>query len=238
MAKGPKLEGTRLLRKSIPGVEWEISTEEVWSTNTLQSGWNLVNNGPNDFAVWRGYFDLSGIAIQDLSMMIAAPGWQESDEWYLSLSPGERPLIKTWDLLTKDNIADSALNQNTWVNNSVPCGWSAPGMIDSQYNLEEIFAGRYRTFTQLLQSQIGPQPFVEPIALAESTQAMWGAGDATAANKIHITRIVLLTETQIFPGRLVVPPMSVILPIALIEERDLVYMERLRRSYVDATSRS
>jgi len=84
MAKGdPKLEGTRLLRKLIPGVEFEAAVGDTWSLSAGAEGWKVVDNGALKFGVWRGYFDISGLSIQDLSLMIAAPGWQESDEWFL-----------------------------------------------------------------------------------------------------------------------------------------------------------
>jgi len=238
MGKGDaKLEGTRLLRKLIPGVEYATAPEGTWIVSEIGEGWERVNNGANDFAVWRGYFDLAGLSHQDLSMMVAAPGWQECDEWFLGAVQGSRPLIKTWDILSKATIPNSALATTTWVNNSTPSGWSAPGMIESNFNLEEIFAGRFRMFTPInKQNALG---FMASDAVAQSNETMWGAGDATAGDKIHITKIVLLTDTQDYPeGFLTVPPMSIILPLALIKEKDLVHMERLRRSYVEQNVRS
>jgi len=152
MAKGdPTLEGTRLLRKLIPGVEFEAAIEDTWSLSSGAEGWKVVDNGALKFGVWRGYFDISGLSIQDLSLMVAAPGWQECDEWYLDGAfPGGRPLIKTWDMLTKATLPDDILNVNRWINPGLPCGWNAPGMMESNFNLEEIFSGRYRTFTEIL----------------------------------------------------------------------------------------
>jgi len=243
MAKGdPTLEGTRLLRKLIPGVEFQPAVEDTWTLSSGAEGWKVVNNGALKFAVWRGYFDISGLSIQDLSLMVAAPGWQECDEWFLDgASPGSRPLIKTWDILSKAALRNDILSVNRWVNPGVPCGWNAPGMMASDFNLEEIFSGRYRTFTEIQQTTIGPDPFLSPIAVAQSHETAWGAGDATAGDKLHITRIVLLSKVQLeYPqeGHIIVPPMSVIVPVALVKEKNLVHMERLRRSYVEADVRS
>jgi len=241
MAKGdPTLEGTRLLRKLIPGVEFEPAIEETWGLSAGAEGWKVVDNGAQKFGVWRGYFDIAGLAIQDLSLMVAAPGWQECDEWFFNGSaPGERPLIKTWDMLSKATLPDDILNVNRWINAGIPCGWNAPGMMESNFNLEEIFAGRYRTFTEIQHSSLGG--FLNPVAVAQSHEAGWGAGDATAGDKVHITRVVLLSKVQEpYPsdGRIIVPPMSVIVPIALVKEKSLVHLERLRRSYVEADVRS
>jgi len=232
------VKGTRLMRKSIPGACWVIDAEGVFTNVVQTEGWNtvVISGSGNTFGVWRGYFDIAGLSKQSLSEMVGSPGWQESDDWSLD-GPGSRPLIKTWDILSKASIPDSALADRTWMNVSLPAGWNAPGMIKSNFNLEEIFAGRYRTFTQLqMQNAAGS---LDSIAVGQSCLTEWGAGDATAGDKIHITRIVLLSDTTVYPvGILVTPPMAVLVPIALLEEPELVHLERLRRSYVEQDSRS
>jgi len=204
------VKGTRLMRKSIPGACWVIDAEGVFTNVAQTEGWNtvIISGSGNTFAIWRGYFDIAGLSKQSLSEMVGSPGWQESDDWSLD-GPGSRPLIKTWDIL----------------------------LIKSNFNLEEIFAGRYRTFTQLqMQNAAGS---LDSIAVGQSCLTEWGAGDATAGDKIHITRIVLLSDTTVYPvGILVTPPMAVLVPIALLEEPELVHLERLRRSYVEQDSRS
>ena len=229
-----KIEGSRLLRKLIPGTSFAIDAGDGsydFSTGEQASGWTIVVNDANQsFAVWRGYFDLAGLAMQDLTMMVAVPGWQECDEWHLALPGGTRPLVRTWDILSKASIPDDALDSDRWVSASFISGWKAPGMIGSDYNLEEIFSGRFRQFA-VNTTWSGGQ------ALAQTTQSEWGAGDATAGDKIYVTRVVVLEGTQAYPGLTIVPPMSVIIPIALLDEPDLQHMERLRRSYVEQESR-
>jgi len=233
-----EVKGTRLMRKLIPGASWIVDGEGVFTNAAGTEGWNiLITPGSNnEFAVWRGYFDIAGLSKQSLSELVGSPGWQESDDWSLE-GPGTRPLIKTWDILSKASIPDSALEDRTWLNVSLPSGWNAPGMIRSNFNLEEIFAGRYRTFTQLqMQNSTG---FLDSIAVGQSCLTEWGAGDATAGDKIHITRIVSLTDTMLYAvGILTTPPMAVLVPIALLEEPELVHLERMRRSYVEQDSRS
>ena len=229
-----KIEGSRLLRKLIPGTSFAIDPEGNYdfSVGKEASGWTVVvNDVSKSFAVWRGYFDLAGLAMQDLTMMVAVPGWQECDEWHLAVPSGTRPLVRTWDILAKANIPDEALDADRWINSGLVTGWKAPGMIGSEFNLEEIFSGRFRQFAVNSTYSAGQ-------ALAQTTQQEWGAGDATAGDKIYITRVLILDGTEAYPdGPLVVPPMSVIIPIALLDEPDLVHMERLRRSYVEQDSR-
>ncbi len=68
---------------------------------------------------------------------------------------------------------------------------------------------------------------------------LWGAGDATAGDKIYITRVVRLSGLANYGLELLVsPPQDVITNAIVVEEKDLVYMERLRRSYVLGESRN
>ena len=59
----------------------------------------------------------------------------------------------------------------------------------------------------------------------------FGSGNPTAMDKLHWTRHILVpgagegAKLQIFPTNLIVQAMT-------LEEKDLVWMERLRRSYV------
>jgi len=231
-----EVKGTRLMRKLIPGVAWKPAEEGEFENDSGSEGWKTHDNGAQVFAIWRGYFDIAGLSSQGLSEMVGSPGWQESDDWILS-GQGSRPLIKTWDILSKASIPNDALAPRRWENISLPSGWNAPGMIKSNFNLEEIFAGRYRTFTQLqMQNAAGT---LDSIAVGQSTLTEWGAGDATAGDKIHITRIILLSETVEYPyGYVVAPPMAVLVPIALLKEPDLVHLERMRRSYVEQDARA
>ena len=235
MAKDTGIKGTRLLRKMISGFEASTDSSDpaVWSLEEGQSDWQIITNGSNQMAVWRGYYDLAGYAREDLTAMVAVPGFQECDEWFMgaTITIGERPVIKTWDIISKVHLPDGIFDTDTFLNNGIPCGWSAPGMIGgSNFNLEEIFAGRFRIFS--VNQTIGN-------TLVQTTEQAWGAGDATAGNRIYITRMVMLEDTQVYPdGRICAPPMAVILPVALIHEKDLPYIQRLRRSYALSDTRS
>ena len=77
--------------------------------------------------------------------------------------------------------------------------------------------------------------------LHQTAQEIWGCGDATAGDKIYVTRIIS-PSMAIDPGNtannLMVPAQNIIVNAAVVDEKDLVYMERLRRSYVLGESRN
>jgi hypothetical protein len=105
--------------------------------------------------------------------------------------------------------------------------WCPPGLSNSNYNLEEILAGRWREY--MADSTINTSRLIG--------QGTWGAGDATAGDRIHITKVFYLDSAFSTDGVLIIPDGAVVVPTLLVKEPDLVYMERLRRSYVLAENR-
>ena len=225
-----EITGTRLLRKLTDGGFFYMDGESDWAV--YGSNWEIyTNNSGIDFGICRGYFDIAGWSSEQLTAFISGAGWQESDSFHLPhVTLGLNPTLQTWDIVSKAAIANESLEDEHWMVPADGVIWSAPGMLDSHYNLEEIFAGRQRNFA--LDSNMG-------YALRQSSMNIWGAGDATAGDKIYFTRIVKLTGLQIYPGgQAYIPPQAIIVPATLVDEKDLEYMERLRRSYVLAESRN
>jgi len=227
-----KIKGSRLLRKLIPGCAWSGILTPPYIELNVANGWEIYNNGTIPYLIYRTDFDISGWSEEQLSAFIGGAGFQESDRWIVN-DPGAAAEfgaeLMTWDIVSKAKISNSALDGSHWLDTTGYFGWSAPGMIDSNYNLEEVFAGRFRQYI--------PNTTLNNI-LQQNTEQLWGAGDATAGKKIYITRIVapfLMMAAETFGF---VPPMAVIVPATLADEKDLVYMERLRRSYVLAESRN
>lgn len=220
-----------LLRKQIPFFSAFPQADNInWSIQYQGGGWEIVINdlGVN-YAVWRGYFDIAGWSIEQLSAFVSGAGWQESEEWVMGPPVNfNRPRIKTWDIISKAKIGDDAFNQHG--PGSASSLWFAPGFAGSNYNLEEIFAGRYRHFDFSTTITAG---------FNQTHESIWGAGDATAGDKIYITRIVLLSGLADYGLELLaVPPQDVIVPAGTTTEKDLIYLERLRRSYIEAESRT
>jgi len=226
-----EIKGSRLLRKQIPYMSaFPLANGIDWSIQTQGGSWEIVVNdlGVN-YAVWRGFFDIAGIASEQLTTFVAGAGWQESDEWIMGpFASFSRPRIKTWDIISKSYIIDEALDRHG-PGTASPM-WFAPGFAGSNYNLEEIFAGRYRHFDFSTTITAG---------FNQGYEQLWGAGDATAGKRIYITRIIQLTGLAEYGlEALTVPPQDVLIPISIGDEPELQYIERLRRSYIDADLRT
>ena len=232
-----KMKGSRLLRKLIPGCVGVASLIEPYLTfsDGKQNGWEVVvNDNAIPYLVYRTYFDTEGWSKEEISAFISGAAFQESAPWICTgfqVGGTFSAELVSWDILSKAHLPDSMLDGTHWVDGAGYFGWNAPGMSFSNYNLEEIFAGRYRQY--IPNSTLGT-------LLSQTDENIWGAGDATAGNRIHITRVIdvyKMLTTDPDDTVIVVPPMAVIVPAILADESDLVYMERLRRSYVNAESR-
>ena len=220
------VEGTRDLRKLIPPCYLIVDAEDNW-TNSLLNGWEIyTNDAGTQWALYRTYVDIVGWTKDDVTAFTKGAAFQEAERWTATLG-GTVPLLNTWDIVSVNSIDDAAFDSNRFFGLGAPYNWEAPGMSGSNYNLEEILAGRYRCFAQS----------TDVTSTAQTNLQIWGAGDATAGDRIHITRAVLLSGNTLYPGSVFVPAMAVVIPTLLVKESDLVYMERLRRSYVLAENR-
>ena len=221
------VKGTRDLRKLIPPTYVITDAEDNW-TNSLLNGWEIYTNDQGvQWALYRTYVDIVGWAKDDVTAFTQGAAFQEAERWTATLG-GTIPLLNTWDIVSVNYIGDSAFDSNRFFGLGAPYNWEAPGMSGSSYNLEEILAGRYRSFAESS----------DVTATAQTNLQVWGAGDATAGDRIYITRAILLSFTTVYPGSIFIPSMAVVIPTVLVKEKDLVYMERLRRSYVLNDNRS
>ena len=220
------VKGTRDLRKLIPPCYLIVDAEDNW-TNSLLNGWTIyTNDGGTQWALYRTYVDIVGWTKDDVTAFTKGAAFQEAERWVATLG-GTVPLLNTWDIVSVNSIDNESFNSNRFFGPGAPYNWEAPGMSGSNYNLEEILAGRYRSFATS----------TDVTSTAQTNLQTWGAGDATAGDRIHITRAVLLSGNTVYPGSIFVPSMAVVVPTLLVKESDLVYMERLRRSYVLAENR-
>jgi len=218
------IKGSRDLRKLIP--RSRIDWNENPLLTTAQNGWEILTIPltTTQFAVYRTYVDVVGWSKDDITAFTQGASFQECDAIFFTAG-GSQPL-KSWDMVTVNRVDDTAFTDPSRLLNGT--NWSAPGTSFSNYNLEEVLAARWREFA------------------ADSTLAtsrligsgVWGAGDATAGDRIHITKVFLLGVALPTAGRLVIPDGAVVIPTVLVKEKDLVYMERLRRSYVLADNRT
>jgi len=225
------MEGKHLLRELIPATQVvnDDASSYTYEFGVGQGGggWEIVNNGTTRaMLVWRGSIDLGGYALDDLTTFVLGVDFQEANT-HLASNLEATGAIHNWRMLTTREVGDDDFSAGNFT--TALTMFNPPGMIASNMDLGDVFSGKYR--------QLTPDTTANNLLVQTNAQS-WGVGDATAANRIHITFAYLLSGNLQAPAAsyLVVPPQAIAVPIFVTEEPDLVYIERLRRSYILATT--
>jgi len=243
MAKKEEVVLERLLRQFIPPVT--IGVDGTLFT-VSGGGWELVTaedsaGNPTYWAVFRSYFDLSGIVEKQETLFTVNPMFQEGCDWNFATTQATGAL-QVWDMITQEYITDTTFN-------GVIAGsgnWIAPGLIGGEvsagtirigapYELEDIHYGNARSFQYGATTSVaggGNSPFLPN----QTRSSSWGVGAATAGQKLYITRAIHISSALNAEGtienQIRTPSTAVVIPALIAKETDLRYIERLRRSYV------
>jgi len=198
------------LYKQVPGTGIIVGDyPSVPSTAT--DGWEVIDVlGAQEAFVFRGYVDLAGWSRQDLTTFTQGIDIQKS------LIPiklaGVCPGVYEFDFITTRRLTDLELGNL----------FNLPGFGGSTVDLMEVIYGERMIYAENATLagtfvQIGGETF--------------GSGNATAMDKLHWSRLVILHEAQV-PASLRIYPTNLVVQAMTLKEKDLVWMERLRRSYV------
>ncbi len=205
-------------------------------------GWKVItaedsDGNPTFWALYRDYFDLSGVVVDQATLFTVNPMFQEGCDWnYITSNP--IGALQVWDIISQEYITDDTFD-------GVVAGsgnWIAPGMVGGQstlgtirvgapYELEDIHYGNARSFQYGAVTALGASPFLPN----QTRSSSWGVGSATAGQKLYVTRAIHISSAlnpEPSTNEIVTPPTAVVVPALIAEETDLRYIERLRRSYV------
>jgi len=237
MAKEERVK-ERLLRQFIPPV---VVGVEGSSFTVGGGGWFLVNaedslGNPTQWAVWRGYFDLSGIVEQQETLFTVNPMFQEGCDWNVTTT-NVQGAMQVWDMICQESITTDTFNgvvpgSGNWIPPGLSGGEHSLGLIrvGDAYELEDIHYGNARSF------QFAPftPPATVPFLPNQTRSSSWGVGSATAGQKLYICRAIHITSalSAELGNEIRSPPTAVVVPALIAKETDLRYIERLRRSYV------
>jgi len=109
MAEGKVKE--RLLRQFIPPVVVGVDGSDF---TTSGGGWSVITatdsaGNPTYWAVFRDYFDLSGIVVEQETLFTVNPMFQEGCDWNYTTTNTDGAL-QVWDLLTQEYITDATFD--------------------------------------------------------------------------------------------------------------------------------
>ena len=197
------------------------SLSSDYSTGTWNNlnGWTVLNAAQTRFA-HETVIDLSGYAMESLTFFPAAIGLQ--DPGIYVYNPGDAATFNGLQVL--DIVTSVPMDLDAVAN--IQAQGIGPGMLGSLYEFETILFGMFRFFTA--NTNI-PYPNCQQLERSQR----FDSGEPNAADKLFCYRIVtLLSDGPPEPtSRFAVPAARQLIGGAMDEESELVYMQRLKRSY-------
>jgi len=218
----------RRLMKQIGGCEFisllEDSSTVVSSVTFLDgkaNGWEWItqqNLGVGQVVVVnRSYIDLAGFSQEELTTFIQSVDIQKSRD-----PAGDNlKLAYNYDFFTSRRITDTELSNFAGAN-------EIPGYIDSTLDLQEMIYGEHQTLA--LNANI-------PSTYITTSGGTLGSGNPTAADRIHWTRVFVIVPSAFGATPTTINSTNLVSQAMTGKEKDLVWIERLRRAYTQDPGR-
>lgn len=164
--------------------------------------------------------DLSGYSRDRLTFFPEAIGLQDPGVYSFAVGPGATYSgLQVLDIITSVPLDISATSAAQITDNV------GPGMIDSLVNFETLIFGMYRFFTQ--NSNL-PYPNYQQLERSQR----FDSGEPNASDRLYCYRIVTCVTNDLGDGSLIgIPAARQLIGGQMEEESELVYMQRLKRSY-------
>ena len=195
------------LQANFDGVNW-----------TNLNGWQVLDPAGTRL-MHETQIDLSGYAMDSLTFFPMSVGLQ--DPGIYVFQPVQGSLFNGMHVL--DIVTSVPMDLST-VGNLQGQG-IGPAMLGSLYEFETILFGTYRFFTQ--NANI-PYPNYQQLERSQR----FDSGEPTAADKLYCYRLVVLLSSGLDTASQVkIPAARHLIGGVMGEEADLVYMQRLKRSY-------
>ena len=181
-------------------------------TGTASHQWELIHVDANlAYVAYRTYIDLAGWSEQELTTFTQGIDIQKQGIPIKTPSATSQTLFE-YDFITTRRLTDAELTNF----------FGLPGFRPSTTDLMEVIYGERMQYAE---NATIPGTYVQ---ISGET---FGSGNPTAMDKMHWTRLLIL-DTPGDGEQLAIYPTNLIVQATTVEEKDLVWMERLRRSYV------
>lgn len=183
-----------------------------------KNGWNVLWNG-FPYAVNRTYIDLAGWSKQSLTTFTQGIDIQTAN---MPRAGGSGILeVSCLDIITTRQLTDVEIND--WGLSSFG---DPPGFLENTVDLMEVIYGERTTYA--VNDSISGLAGEVYVILDRDT---FGSGNPTAMDKLHWTRVYWMNGSGT-DELIMLPAANLVVQAMTVEEKDLVWMERLRRSYV------
>jgi len=212
------LEGPRLLDKVFDGFSATMGNAPSHFPATFQGdNWVALDNALQPTFVNRGYYDLSGYNLEDLTSFIQGVNVQEA--W----GPRGTAGCFVIDLITTEYVTSPDLiAAYVYPTIGVPFPTrDLPGFPLSTFDMSQVVYGSTREYVAAGTNTNANQ----------YSQTKWGTCGATAVEKLHITRVLYIEPTPANAATIEIPPCDYATAIMVGKEKDLPYLMRLKRSF-------
>jgi hypothetical protein len=217
MAKKVKAKARQLVKQLDGGAGLVIFSQGIInSTSMTGEGWERITQvTPSNYPCFvnRTYIDLAGLSRQDLTLFYQSFDIQKDK---MPVIANNVVRVFEYDIISTRRLTDEELSE---------VYTKPPGFLPNSLDLMQCTFG--------LRSSYGLNTTIAStvVKLSEDT---FGTGEPNAMDKLHWTRIYLLEPDQPLPDQMYVQifPTNLVVQGISSEEDDLVWMERLRRSYV------
>ena len=207
------LEGPRRLTQEIPPYQGAYTDLDLFPDS---NGW--VSSGLGNFLSYETFYDLSGYELDDITFVPTGVMLQDPGRYLASNATLDYEVL---DIVSQERLTPSEINDGL-------LGGGCPGMSNTTQDFTQIIAGNYRLMTQQTTT-------VAADILLTINGGSFGSGEPTAAAKVWVYRCVRINGTKLLGDTLIVPASRFVMNGTAIQEEDLPYMMRLKRSYEIAT---
>jgi len=212
------LTGPRRLTQDIPEYEGDYAT----GVFPDHKGW--TNAGLPNSLMYETYFDMGGLTLDDLTFVPQGSELQDPGRYIYDI-PGTvtYPVVdvEVLDIISQERLTLADIDANLVLGN-------VPGMMETTEDFTQILMGNYRVM--VVSNSSANLELLTPVS-----GGTYGSGEATAASKLWVYRVVKVNGTKGSTDILKIPASRFILIGTTIEEKELPYMMRLKRSFELAT---
>lgn len=213
------LLGDRRMSKPMQPLVAVFNDLGEWNLSQASDDWNPLGFGVTGWYI-ESYFDTSGYTLDDLTTVPLSAYIQEAGRYQVSYPGNVRLLVL--DIMMEKRIEDLA----GMVQEIVGTNSGFPGSMNSRDDWSQVQFLRFREFTGITQAATVQDVF------ASVNDQQFGSMEPTTADKIWLYKIVIVAgnPTQDF-ATLRFPSSRAVMDIRVIDEPDLTYLFRQKRSY-------
>mgnify|MGYP006865021611 CR=1 FL=1 len=224
------MTGPKQLMKQYPllGAAW-TAPEANW-TPTAETSWTQYDTLSNTFFYQEGYFDLTGMKLEDLTIKLQGIAMQRAYEpvvgGFLGQAWAEPVQLHCW-------IPSSPLVGNdTYTGIELACRRAIygeyPSFPASKLDWTNLLFAESTMFSSNGNIGLTSKGFMTPLYTK-----LYGSNEPSANEKMYVYVVWRIADDPLMPlATCTLPELRVAVAAEIFEEKELAYIERMRRSYV------